>query len=420
LASTTKYRPFGVQVPGFHQVTKNRVPPGAFTTVSDTKGTDKIGGTQVTTSEGHAFRFSKLKGKSDIGGDFFTQKKFFTEIGIRNLHLKYSTFSGFQIDWDVVYSGPLLATNPFSVSFPPDSTGSTNQLNAAGATAIANVKPGSPIASLTAALIELRNEGLPHVVGAQTWRDKTLTARNAGSEYLNVQFGYKPLVSDVTDFGYGVTHSSAIIQQYKNGVGRLNRRRYDFPETRSHTTTLLSTAASPYHRASSALFTGGATQKGALYRERRIVQNRWFSGAFTYYFPYKFLSGKIGDAVILAQQLGLEMTPEVLWQVAPWSWAVDWFSNTGDVISNWTSFHQDGLVMCYGYMMEHTIVTDTYSLIGAVFPDGVAYPVQDLIVVTETKKRLGATPYGFGLNIDSLSGFQKSILAALGFTKFRR
>lgn len=125
----------------------------------------------------------------------------------------------------------------------------------------------------------------------------------------------------------------------------------------------------------------------------------------------------MADYAILAHQLGLEPTPDVLWQVTPWSWAVDWFSNTGDVISNWSSFHIDGLVMRWGYVMEHTLITDTYSLIGARTFDGVARPVSDVTFVTETKVRRKANPYGFGVSYGALSAFQSSILVALGMSK---
>jgi len=113
--------------------------------------------------------------------------------------------------------------------------------------------------------------------------------------------------------------------------------------------------------------------------------------------------------------LGLSLTPETLWNIAPWSWAVDWFSNTGDVISNLSDWASDGLVMHYGYMMEKTIVKDTYNIT----PSGIqAFPsVPNLTLVTETKQRIRANPFGFGLSFDGLSTIQKAILAALGISR---
>jgi hypothetical protein len=125
----------------------------------------------------------------------------------------------------------------------------------------------------------------------------------------------------------------------------------------------------------------------------------------------------MSDYAILAQQLGLNPTPDVLWQVTPWTWAVDWFSNAGDVISNWSAFHIDGLVMRWGYQMEHSIIRDTYSLVGARDVSGDAQPVSDVTFITETKVRVKATPYGFGIDLGGLSPFRLSILAALGLSR---
>jgi hypothetical protein len=152
------------------------------------------------------------------------------------------------------------------------------------------------------------------------------------------------------------------------------------------------------------------------------VQERWFSGAFTYYLPTGYDS-RVALAKLARQAqylLGANLSPDVLWELTPWSWAVDWFANAGDVIHNISRFASGGLVMPYGYMMEHTIITDTYRFVGNT---GFSSPFDKLpptVLVTETKKRVKANPFGFGVSWNSLSGFQYSILAALGLSKGRR
>jgi len=117
--------------------------------------------------------------------------------------------------------------------------------------------------------------------------------------------------------------------------------------------------------------------------------------------------------------LGLEITPEVLWELVPWSWAIDWFANVGDLVKNVHNLSSDGLVMRYGYIMEHSMVRDTYIHVG---PTGFKDPkvvCEPYTFVTETKLRRRATPFGFGLDLSSLTGQQKSILAALGMSRLR-
>jgi len=82
------------------------------------------------------------------------------------------------------------------------------------------------------------------------------------------------------------------------------------------------------------------------------------------------------------------------------------------------AFKIGGLILRYGYIMEHTVHKYTYSL-GPVtlFPGADPVPVPDLILVTETKQRQRANPFGFGLKWDDLSPFQLSILTALGISR---
>lgn len=392
-------------------------------------GSFKTSGTQVTTSEGHNFASSKRKGVTDIGGDFHSTHTYVLPFVNRSLKINYnSPTSGF--DYNIGFSGAVLAASPFTQAFDPSPESSSSTLNALGASAIARVKPTNPVVGMTTDLSELRQEGLPHASGVTLWEDKTKSVLNlAGDEYLNVQFGWRPLVNDITGFAVGVSRAHEIIKSYEDGIGKPIRRRYDFPLESSFSSTLVSSSAVPFFG-----LQGGSdwttqmcgtgfspkARAGSLYKEVTTSRKRWFSGSFMYYYPANnVFTGKLKEYAILSQQLGLEITPYALWSAAPWSWAVDWFSNIGDVISNTTSFHEDGLVMAYGYLMEHSIISTTYKLVGCLLNDGTPAPVQDLTFVTETKLRRGANPYGFGLKFGSLSGFQQAIIGALGLSKWR-
>jgi len=116
--------------------------------------------------------------------------------------------------------------------------------------------------------------------------------------------------------------------------------------------------------------------------------------------------------------LGIELTPEVIWNASPWTWAVDWFSNAGDVVSNVSDWSTDGLVLRHGYIMEHIVTTVQYALdrptrikpLGSIF----ASPVTAYL---ETKRREKATPFGFEIGWNGLSPRQLAIAAALGITR---
>jgi hypothetical protein len=114
--------------------------------------------------------------------------------------------------------------------------------------------------------------------------------------------------------------------------------------------------------------------------------------------------------------LGLDLTPSTLWNLAPWTWAVDWFSNAGDVISNMSDWQDDGLVLRYGYMMEHSRATYAYTFEGPTGLNGSLRP-QPVVYVSESKRRVKATPFGFGLTWGGLTPIQLAIAAALGISK---
>jgi len=126
----------------------------------------------------------------------------------------------------------------------------------------------------------------------------------------------------------------------------------------------------------------------------------------------------IGAGSEAEKLLGLPLTPDVVWELTPWSWAIDWFSNAGSVISNVSAFKLGGLVMRYGYIMEETTITDTYSMASAGFLDDTG-PVPPSTITYTVKRRREANPFGFGLSWDGLSPSQMLITAALGITRLR-
>lgn len=83
---------------------------------------------------------------------------------------------------------------------------------------------------------------------------------------------------------------------------------------------------------------------------------------------------------------------------------------------NISALGTDGLVMRHAYVMHHTGLETRFS--GSVTGDHVGYQVKTSL--TETKSRLGALPYGFGLTDLDLTSKQKAIIAALGLAKQRR
>lgn len=388
-------------------------------------------GKQITVSEGNHWPPPKEDGIVDEGSDFYTTKSRM-EGNFSYVQLTSSPVAGnifrfrgnlFALPTDMVDIVSSTGFNTYLVKAAPTSELTTQQLDQLGATAIARCKPGEPVADLATFLGELLKDGLPTVLGLSLLKGRShRKPKQLADEYLNYQFGYRPLVNDGMKFVHAVTHADEVLRQYERDSGKVVRRHYSFPSTNETTTTELSPNAAPF--AASTIWADIRQQfalEGAkLYRDRNISREVWFSGSFTYYLPADYESSQAVKryAARVNALLGTDLTIETLWNIGPWSWAVDWFSNVGDVLSNVQDFKANGLVMHYGYLMAKTITKDTYYLV---------YPsyhsrrpqISNVVLVTETKQRRKANPFGFGVSWDGLTPTQASIAAALGLSRSR-
>lgn len=290
-----------------------------------------------------------------------------------------------------------------------------NQLDAMATTAISRIIPTNPLVSAAAFLGEMR-EGLPKL-GIETWSARTSRARSAGGDYLNAEFGWKPLISDVQKFAYIVKNSDRIIAKYEADSGKLLRRQYEWPPEGSTEVTHMGTGHRPVPWGnSSGLFR--PDHVGLLSRSRTTRVRRWLEATFTYYLPPRGSTAR--DIAIANKLYGVRVTPDVLWQLTPWSWAADWMTNAGDIASNVSSFMSDGLVMPYAYIMEERVHSEEWNLsqIGYKSYPGMHHLRQTF--TTTVKKRRQGTPFGFGFDFDGLTTRQGAIIAALGLSRGKR
>jgi hypothetical protein len=285
-------------------------------------------------------------------------------------------------------------------------------LDARGATLISRCIPTNPVADASSFLGELR-EGLPSIPTKSMFTKPS--SGKAGGEYLNMEFGIKPILSDLKKFRHAHEKSEKILAQLERDSGKNVRRRRSFPvEETVENSTFWGPIIGPKDAYIDPYLITGGTVTRTVKTKRRI----WFSGAFTYYLPEK--EGWRKTIAEMDMLYGVIPDAATFYQLTPWSWLADWVANYGDVISNLRSFSEDGLVLRYGYVMCHTTreVTETWQ--GKVPVQGDYMPLTFSNSYTwETKQRQKATPYGFGLNLDSLSGRQLAILAALGLSQRR-
>jgi len=208
-------------------------------------------------------------------------------------------------------------------------------------------------------------------------------------------------------FAKQVKRSKETLEQYLKDQNKLIKRSYQFPPEKTSVTYTGCT------------FSSGSTKSGSGFSalipgevQVDTTTERWFEGAFRYHVPGG--SSALEKWTEFANQadvvLGVDLTPEVLWNLTPWTWMLDWFGNVGDVMTNISNLGHDGMVMQYGYLMEHKVVRQTYT--------GMNQGQRLQTVRTfESKRRMPASPYGFGLVSEDLTLTQQAILAALGASR---
>lgn len=318
-----------------------------------------------------------------------------------------------------LYRGPVFAwrsTNGGATSgFPSLTAVSEAELITRGTKFISQTIPTNPVAGVATFLGELR-EGLPKIPGRAVWRAQNVhdLSRKAGSEYLNVQFGILPMVGDVVKMARAVKESEKIISQYVRDSGRHIRRKASLPPVTTTEVTDMGTATTspPLH---STLYNSVV---GHQTRTRTTTTSWSFSACYSYYLdPGKTSLGRFRRSEQIANKLlGTRITPELLWELTPWSWAADYVGNIGDVLTNVSALMGDSLVIRWAYVMCEQHVVDVYTTTG-VDLKGVGSGPFSQTFETVRKVRRQATPYGFGLDPDSFSSSQWAILGALGMSK---
>jgi len=298
-------------------------------------------------------------------------------------------------------------------------------LNTYGATALSRFSPLKPGASVGQLIGETFRDGLPHnpIVLLKKLKD----FKGLGQNYLNVEFGWLPFLNDLRQLYKTWNTLDSRMAQIIRDNGRPIRRSGNLKTTVTNVTT---NEISPSTTTSSlegfSLFAADSSPQSPVHMKKTVTTSErvWFSGRMRYFIPDTSSSQWSSKAKLAL--FGLNPTPSLLYELMPWSWLIDWFTNLGDIISNFSDNGIADLVIDYGYVMRHYKRVTTYSTMtnGLVkvnnSPGLSAHSPQKLYtttIVEESKERAVATPFGFGLTIGSLSARQIAILAAIDATR---
>jgi len=314
------------------------------------------------------------------------------------------------------------ALNPFTTPSIPANGSWTSEkslLQSHGSTGYRRARPGNPVANAGQWVAELRD--LPTLPLRQALKLRNFAS--LGSEYLNVEFGWKPFVKDLQKMVETYQRMDKLITQLKRDNGKAIRRRRTISETTDTTSTITQFPTSFGAFLPAPVAYSGSSASSTLTYQKVTTERIWFVGRFRYYIPD--IESSQWTRRAQTALFGANPTPSLLWEVMPWTWLVGYFSNVGDVISNMSSNAVDNLVTDYAYVMRTKKVRETYTAVGTFrgvnssFKNSSGTYSATSSQTTESKSRSASTPYGFGVSFGSLSGYQTGILAALGISRSR-
>jgi hypothetical protein len=144
-----------------------------------------------------------------------------------------------------------------------------------------------------------------------------------------------------------------------------------------------------------------------------------FSGAYTYFVPFGDSPAENFSRVLslLDKQGGVSATPDVIWNLIPWSWLSDWIVDIGSSIAAASAFQKDDLVLKWGYLQRKVVAERTYTSTASVGFKSIRAGTVTTTLRTTSKERVRILPYGPALSPNQFTGQQWAVLTALGMTQ---
>jgi hypothetical protein len=294
----------------------------------------------------------------DVGGPFFTRRVTLRHEGTYPHHRLESYWGSGKTNYfyegivfpsievrDIARSIYLNSLDKHAVWTSSNALSQTD-LRKHGERLMLSVVPTSATANALVSVGELITEGKLFSAPG-----KALLDQNPGGEFLNYQFGILPVVSDAKSFTEAASTFSETISQYRRDAGKVVRRKagpYVLEE---------STSVRNY---SNSLITPGRSTLSAflvnspkLTVTTKIKREIWYSGAFEYYIPEDM--SRLEELIFEWNRVyGIVPDPADIWELLPFSWLADWFTNSGNALRHLFLQASEGATQRYGYAMCHS------------------------------------------------------------------
>jgi hypothetical protein len=235
--------------------------------------------------------------------------------------------------------------------------------------------------------------------------------------HLALQFGWIPLLNDVANLIITQKKLEKRLAWLLRNNGKPIRTRVDLSNSSNATVLSDGEVASALYPAPPYIFMRWPHQKVTLVTGDRV----WASARFRYWLP----AGP-GEVVykdkLMRRLYGFQPTPSVIYNMIPWTWLIDWFSNAGDCVSNLDAGVADRLAADHFYCMREVYSTRLTEATGWFQSlDNQEFSANGRSQATwSVKARAKGDPFGWNSDESTLNAMQLSILGALGLSRVLR
>jgi hypothetical protein len=278
-----------------------------------------------------------------------------------------------------------------------------------GATAWSRMTPAKPKVSLGVFLAELRD-----FKAMLKLANKLKSYRDLGGKYLNVEFGWKPFISDVRRL-------YASIIALDDQIARLRKQNGAWMKHGGNLASTVDFSSTDCNELDSLSYVDQVI--GKQYTTTKL--ECWCEGKFRYYIP-GLDNPRWGRAKAILKLWDLDIGPSQLYELIPFSWLFDWFANFGDIVKNYCTSVEDNVAAKYAYVMLHKshevkreVSFRTRFRSGQYTGYKYTSNKARTTVIQDSKTRVVANPFGFSFNFGDITPRQIAILAALGLSRLR-
>lgn len=338
-----------------------------------------------------------------------------------------------------IYDGSFICYTTLAVNYPPQwewypESYYHDNLVPYGASAWNAMRPDTPDFSLAQSMLEMKDivpnlkeavfghvKKIRNVNYKRKSRGKSELSRS-GEWYLAINFGWLPVLNDVQN--YAKAHNSAqgrVDNLIKNEGKPVKRARKLPPLVPPYSGYVAETHGTPWNSWMRPAFVTQAYGSGKATHSAKgtVTNSTWCEGQYRWFLPpgprtvdwHKRLLNRNTDT---------RLTPAVVYNLMPWSWLADYFTDLGDFVENCSAGMADLLITDFAFIMSTTeyknvtVVTESIRT----GPEGRSETATATATqVAVQKARYFASPFGFGFNKNSLTLKQGAILGALGISK---